>query len=124
MAHASMVAEDMMTRSSGLFFMILHVSYAVPLIPVMSEALTSSAMPARDRYMLLVRALHQSIPQLPHSARGLIATKPRGRRTMITLYRLNSGSIIHSLNNIPSVRYLILVRSGEQRSSNRIEYPT
>jgi hypothetical protein len=41
--------------------------------------------------------------------------------TMITLYRLNKGSTIVSRNNIPSVRYLILVRVGDERSSNRIE---
>ena len=44
--------------------------------------------------------------------------------TMITLYRLKSGSTIVSRNSIPSVRYLIRVRVGEERSSNLIEYPT
>ena len=40
---------------------------------------------------------------------------------MMTLYRLSNGSIIHSLKSIPSVRYFILVRVGEERSSKRIE---
>ena len=43
---------------------------------------------------------------------------------MMTLYRLNSGSTMISRNNIPSVKYFILVLSGFDKSSNRIEYPT
>jgi hypothetical protein len=44
--------------------------------------------------------------------------------TMITLYLLSNGSTIVSLNSIPSVMYLIRVRVGDDRSSNRIAYPT
>jgi hypothetical protein len=43
---------------------------------------------------------------------------------MITLYLLNNGSTIVSLNSIPSVMYLIRVLVGDDRSSNRIAYPT
>jgi hypothetical protein len=43
---------------------------------------------------------------------------------MITLYLLNNGSTIVSLNNIPSVMYFIRVLVGDDRSSNRIAYPT
>ena len=69
--------------------------------------------------MPLVRALRQSAHGVSSRIHEL-----DGRRTMMMLYRLNSGSTIVSLNNIPSVMYLIFVRSGDQRSSNRIEYPT
>lgn len=43
---------------------------------------------------------------------------------MITLYLLNRGSTIVSLNSIPSVRYFILVLVGDDRSSNLMAYPT
>jgi hypothetical protein len=43
-----------------------------------------------------------------------------GTLTMMTLYLLNSGSTIVSLNSIPSVMYFIRVRA-DVRSSKRIE---
>jgi hypothetical protein len=42
----------------------------------------------------------------------------------MTLYLLSNGSTIVSLNNIPSVMYFILVLVGDDKSSNRIAYPT
>lgn len=64
--------------------------------------------------MLLVRAPRQSA----------VSRLPFPQLTIMTLYRLNNGSTIHSRNSIPSVKYLIRVLSGDDRSSNRIEYPT
>lgn len=42
----------------------------------------------------------------------------------MTLYLLKRGSTIVSLNSIPSVKYFIRVLVGDDKSSNRIAYPT
>jgi hypothetical protein len=111
-----MVADEMMTRSSGRFFVILSMSTkrfgAVRGDPLLEE---------RQQEICICPSL-VCLVNLHISPSSRLASA--ARRTMITLYRLNSGSIMHSLNSIPSVKYFIRVRVGDDRSSNRIEYPT
>jgi hypothetical protein len=46
------------------------------------------------------------------------------RRTMMTLYLLSRGSTSVSRKSMPSVMYLMRVRSLDETSSNRMVYPT
>jgi len=101
---ASIVADDMIILNSGLFFITFfnnpnNKSVYAPLSCASS--------------------IYNQLP-LNRDVRNQIDV----RHTMITLYLLSKGSTIVSLNNIPSVIYFIRVLVGDDRSSNRIAYPT
>jgi hypothetical protein len=95
---ASIVADEMMIRSSGLFFMTFFSSPSNKSVYAPLSCASS---------------IYSSVPSFESTP-----------RTMMTLYRLSNGSTIVSRNNIPSVMYFILVRVGDDKSSNRIAYPT
>ena len=101
---ASIVADDMIILNSGLFF------------------ITFFNNPSRRSVYAPLSCASSIYNQLP-SNRDVRNQIDVGH-TMITLYLLNNGSTIVSLNNIPSVIYFIRVLVGDDRSSNRIAYPT
>ena len=101
---ASIVADDMIILNSGLFFMTFFNN------------------PSRRSVYAPLSCASSICYQRP-SNRDLGHQSNVGH-TMITLYLLNNGSTIVSLNNIPSVMYFIRVLVGDDRSSNRIAYPT
>jgi hypothetical protein len=101
---ASIVADEIIIRSSGLFF------------------ITFFNKPNNKSVYAPLSCASSICNQLPSSID--VWTKLMVGRTMITLYLLSNGSTIVSLNSIPSVMYFIRVLVGDDRSSNRIAYPT
>ena len=96
---ASIVADDMIILNSGRFF------------------ITFFSNPSNKSVYAPLSCASSIYHQLPSNSKV-------GKYTMMTLYLLSNGSTIVSLNNIPSVIYFIRVRVGDDKSSNRIAYPT